>query len=410
MATNPLIAASGSNIVPTFSNVLTNVGNIQQQEIIAEQAPERQKLLESQAEIASKQVPSELQEFTEQDRAFASSVADVSRRIIPDLESGNVNAAIAKLQNRSTRMKASGVDTTNTDKAIELAKTNPAELLRASKNAVAVDERVNVKKTAFQFGGQETLKDEEGNLFLATGKRNPATGTVETAVSPIGGGTAQPVGKLSLVSATGETAKERIETKKKESRIAIEQARGTERAKLIEKRGSDITKELSQRNRDASRSMQTLNKALTLAQQSSQGLTGSSKLQLSRLLPGIDASNEAALDASLKQLALEQLQQFKGPTTDFEFGVTQAIAGSIGQSQSANIARVKSLKRAAWFNKREFDQFESHKKAGGNPDAFRFNFGESVKTKKGVFTLQDIQDTAVQRNMTIEETIKRLNQ
>ena len=35
---------------------------------------------------------------------------------------------------------------------------------------------------------------------------------------------------------------------------------------------------------------------------------------------------------------------------------------------------------------------------------------QEVKTKKGIFTLQDLQDTAVAKNMTIEETIRRLNQ
>ena len=78
---------------------------------------------------------------------------------------------------------------------------------------------------------------------MATGKRSPATGQVETVVSPVGGGTAQPVGRLQLVSATGETVEERIETKKKESQIAISQARGTEKVKLTEKRASEITKD-----------------------------------------------------------------------------------------------------------------------------------------------------------------------
>ena len=68
------------------------------------------------------------------------------------------------------------------------------------------------------------------------------------------------------------------------------------------------------------------------------------------------------------------MQQFKGPTTDFEFGVTESIAGSLGQSQAANVARIKSLDRARFFNEQEFKQFEKHTKAGGDPDSFSFNF------------------------------------
>ena len=187
----------------------------------------------------------------------------------------------------------------------------------------------------------------------------------------------------------------------------------TERKEIIRKRvsrSSDIKQELSERNRGAARSARTLRQALTLAEQASQGLTGTAKLKLSRLLPGIDASNEASLDSTLKQLALEQLQQFKGPTTDFEFGVTQSITGALGQSKESNIARIKSLDRARFFNEREIKQFNQHTRDGGDPDNFSFNFAEIVKTKKGPFSLQDIQDTAVENNLTIEETIQRLNQ
>lgn len=186
----------------------------------------------------------------------------------------------------------------------------------------------------------------------------------------------------------------------------------TERKEIIRKRvarTSDIRTELSERNRGAARSARTLRQALTLAETASQGLSGTAKLQLSRLLPGIDATNEAVLDSTLKQLALEQLQLFKGPTTDFEFGVTQSITGALGQSKEANIARIKSLDRARFFNEREIKQFNQHVKDGGDPDNFSFNFSEIIKTKKGPFSLQDIQDTAVQNNLTIDETIQRLN-
>lgn len=201
-----------------------------------------------------------------------------------------------------------------------------------------------------------------------------------------------------------------IKTKQAEADISVA---ATEKKEIIKQRvarSSKIKTELSERNRNAARSSRMLRQALVLSQQASQGLSGSAKLKLSRLIPGIDATDEAALDATLKQLALEQLQQFKGPTTDFEFAVTQAIAGSLGESKESNVARIKSLDRARFFNEREFKQFEQHTKDGGDPDNFRFNFNEIVKTKKGPFSLQDIQDTAVQNNLTIEETIKRLNE
>ena len=200
------------------------------------------------------------------------------------------------------------------------------------------------------------------------------------------------------------------ETEQQKADIDVSKTEKKEIIRQRVKRTSDIKTELSERNRNASRSSATLRRALTLAKSASQGLTGVATLQLSRLLPGIDASDEGALDQALKELALVQLQQFKGPTTDFEFNVTQAIAGSLGSSQSANSARIKSLDRNRFFNERELKQFNEFIKDKGDPDNFAFNFNEIIKTKKGPFTLQAIQDTAVEHTLTIEETIKRLNQ
>lgn len=193
------------------------------------------------------------------------------------------------------------------------------------------------------------------------------------------------------------------------SKVGVSETRQKETIKRKVARTSEIIKEMSERNRGAARQQRALKQALTLAQNASQGLTGVAKLQLSRLIPGIDSGDEAGLDSALKQLSLELLSSFKGPTTDFEFGVTESIAGALGQSKESNMARLKSLERARFFNERESKQFQDFIKANGDPDNFRFDFSETVKTKKGPFTLESIQATAVHENLTIEETIERLN-
>ena len=195
-----------------------------------------------------------------------------------------------------------------------------------------------------------------------------------------------------------------------ESDIAVEEARlkadATNRASRI----STITSEMNERNRTAKRGEINLAQAAILVEQAAQGVEGVNKVRLARLFPGIDVSNEAALSQSLTNLALDELQKFSGPTTDFEFQKTEEIAGTLGDSQTANRAKIASLQRANWFNQREAKQFQEHAKSGGDPDTFGFNFGEPVKTKKGVFTLRDIQDTAVANNISIDDALKRLNQ
>jgi len=200
-----------------------------------------------------------------------------------------------------------------------------------------------------------------------------------------------------------------IAIKQEVSDIAVTEARGKAEATQRAKRVSDITTELSTRSREAKRADINLAQAATLVERAQQGATGASKLRLAKLFPGIDVSNEAALSQSLTNLALDQLQKFKGPTTDFEFGKTEEIAGTLGDSKTANRAKVASLQRANWFTQRESQQFREHIKAGKNPDTFGFDFGEQIKTKKGNFSLQDLQDTAVSNNISIKETIKRLN-
>jgi hypothetical protein len=167
---------------------------------------------------------------------------------------------------------------------------------------------------------------------------------------------------------------------------------------------------MNERNRTAKRGEINLAQAAILVEQAAQGVEGVNKVRLSRLFPGIDVSNEAALSQSLTNLALDQLEKFPGPTTDFEFQKTEEIAGTLGDSKIANRAKIASLQRANWFNQREAKQFQEHVKSGGDPDTFGFNFGEPVKTKKGVFTLRDIQDTAVANNISIDDALKRLNQ
>lgn len=320
-----------------------------------------------------------------------------STQNIQDIEQQNI--AINK---RIEEVESRGGDATETRQLLQMTPEQRVQAFQGAQLAALPNEKrlefiQSGGRSKIQFGGQETFKDTAGNIFFATSRRDPRTGSVAPVVTPLIEGT-QVQGQLSPVSGSGVTPTEKVT-----------QAGQIQQVKLRETRLSDITKELSTRNRDAARSQVRLNQALTLAQQADQGFTGKAKIRLAQLVPGIDVTDEAALQATLLQLSLDQLQNFKGPTTDFEFGVTQSITGGIGQSKESNVSRLNSLKRAAWFNRREFKQFREFTRKGGDPDEFAFDFSETIKTKRGEFSLQDIQDTAVENNLTIEETIKRLN-
>jgi hypothetical protein len=187
----------------------------------------------------------------------------------------------------------------------------------------------------------------------------------------------------------------------------IDTARNVSKVNLREGRISELTKTYGNRRRDSQASSVGLREALKLVENATQGFTGSAKLQLSKIFPSIDASNEAALESSLKRLSLDQLQKFKGPTTDFEFRVTEDIAGKLGGSQSANIARIASLQRNNYFIREQAEQFQAHVSAGGDPETYDFNFGKVIKIGKKAISLRDLQDTAVFHNISIDEAIRR---
>jgi hypothetical protein len=206
-----------------------------------------------------------------------------------------------------------------------------------------------------------------------------------------------------------QAADSQREQKEQDAERAIKQARGIAGATNREKRISAKKTEFADRIQGAAREGIRLNAALNAAAKADQGLTGTLKVQLAKVFPDIDVTNEATLDQALGQLTIDQLQKFKGPTTDFEFAKSQLTVGALGDSKTANVARLKALQRNSWFVKRESEQFNRHIKDGGDVDNFAFNFNELMKTKRGNFTLQQLQDTAADANISIEETIKRLN-
>ena len=194
--------------------------------------------------------------------------------------------------------------------------------------------------------------------------------------------------------------------------IDIATTKSKEDVKATAGRKSNLIAEESVNRRAAKKSMVKLSQVAKLAEGATQGIVGQAKLLAGRFFPGIDVTDEAALSGAYKGLALDELSKFKGPTTDFEFRITEDIAGTLGDGASANKARTASLQRAAWFANRQADQFDKWIDDGHNPDRFSFNMNEAVTFGKGdralTITLQDVQDSAVAAHVSIDEAMRRL--
>lgn len=319
------------------------------------------------------------------------SIADFAPTLKPLLESGNNLGALQALQARKQDLQARGTDTTQTDEAIqELTNGNPDSVLQALD--IAEREAVN-RGLVGVTGAQRQFAPEISPI-----QTDPNTGQQYVVETDKNTGQAR---RVDIEGAVQRTGSQKLEREVDATRQLKEQEGKTARF-------NEMKKDFGERNRSAARAQRPLKQALKLIATADQGLTGGLKLQLGKLIPGINVADEGQLDAVFNQLALEQLQAFKGPTTDFEFAVTQDIAGSISDPKTANLARVKSLDRNNWFMQREFKQFNDYVKNGNDPDEFAFDFKEKIKIKKREYTLQQLQDTAVSNNLTIEELLESL--
>ena len=391
---------------------LQTVGIFQQMRNEQELAPLRKSILEGQSAglaLANQQRQAEMLEATRKRdlRGLANSYLSVKSLI----DAGKYKEAADKLAPGIEQSIAAGqtvADMSDSIQAEETLRSGNAEdiaLLQRQGEAIVEQARFEglVPEDPAKLGrkgqarGFAPQKDPETGEFFAI-SFDPNTESFTKQVIP---------------GAKGLTKKEEIqmEAKAREDIAKLDLSK-TQQKELIKQRvarSGEIRSELADRNRSAARSQTLIQDALFTVANASEGLTATIKTSLARLLPGVDVSDEGALDSVLKRLALEQLQQFKGPTTDFEFNVTQQIVGQLGDPRSANIARLKSLSRNNWFMARELEQFNKFMKGGGDPDQFAFDFDEKITTKKGSVSLKNLQDVAVQNNMTIEEVINRLD-
>lgn len=374
--------------ITLFDNTLNNIQNRRMNQQNMDQSAELQPLrvqAQQQAVDAGQMAMNE-QKINQN----LQSIASFSPTLRGFLKSGDNMGAAQALQQRIQFLERSGRDATESKEALQaITNGNPDEVLQYLD---VVDAEAVNRGLVGQGQGRQFAPE------ISPLQTDPETGQQYVVETDKNTGQAR---RVDVAGARQRTGSERLESE-------LTALQRTEAVKGRAARANEIKKTIGERNRSAARAERPLKQALKLVATADQGLTGALKLQLSRLLPSIDVQDEGQLDAVFNQLALEQLQNFKGPTTDFEFGVTQDIAGRISDPRTANEARIKSLDRNNWFNRREFEQFKAFEKAGGDPDEFAFDFQEKVNIKGKDYTLENLQDTAVANNFTIEETIEAI--
>ena len=411
MAIDSRISLAGTplNIGQRFGQTLQNLQNLDLLNTRRDMAPLQQQQAQMQVDLLAAQQPAQLQAaqraasgqtqaLLNQDQRNQLDLAQ-AQELMPVLSSGNAQAVISKLNEQKQNAIKFNLadDVAEIEQAIQLAQTAEGlQQIISATTAAITQGQPQAKQFALKSNAPIT-DPTTGQVSLPTFDPN----TNQTSLVPIPG---------AIQETPTQIANREQESAKKAADLEV---KTTERKEIIKQRvarASAKKKEFSERRVQAARSKRKIAEAQKLAEKATQGLAGATKVQLGRVFPGIDTGNETALAGAFKTLALDELQKFNGPTTDFELRVTEDIVGSLGDGASANKARLSSLERASWFADRESNQFNEHIKAGHDPDEFFFNFNELITPKNGgkSYSLQSLQDTAVANHISIDEVIKRL--
>lgn len=93
----------------------------------------------------------------------------------------------------------------------DLYQYDPDAALKYTESMARIDAtKLASQQNKSQFGGQEILKDEAGNLFYGTSVRDPSKASVASSVVAVDGSSARPQGKLQMAGAYGLTAPEKV--------------------------------------------------------------------------------------------------------------------------------------------------------------------------------------------------------
>ena len=415
MAIRPSIPlqAQVANPNPGIAQLANLIQQGKQNQVQQEQLQMQREQMSRQKELQAAQIAQVWSDIQEKGQARAVKEQTVhNMKLLPLLDGKRTPEAIQLQQERIQSLEQRGLDTSHSVKMLEKISANPEIALADVNNDLISATRLGLISADPSQGSGMADTTKLVNAELAYGITDQGPFVVEVATNKrLTGQEAMD----RLDQAMKAEADREVEAKKRAADISVDEKQRKERATQTEKRISELTGDINARARNAAASRPIINEALIVANQASQGLAGVSKVQMSRLFPGIDVSNEAILEANMLRLALEQLQSFKGPTTDFEFGVTQSIAGDLADGRSANIARLNSAARAAWFaeeNKRQYDQWVQ---SGKDPETFVFSMdvpaivnGVELTHKGQPVKLRDLQDTAVENHLTIEDVINGL--
>lgn len=158
-----------------------------------------------------------------------------------------------------------------------------------------------------QFGDSHVFKDAAGNLFQGTQRRNPRTGEVESALSPVGHNNPQ-VGQLSKVDNLGLTAPQ-----------VVQQAQNLAKATETGKGAGTLGAEVVRYGYDAAKGLPTIRRSIDLMNRVETGGIDAMQVAAKQMF-GIESADEAELENLFSKAVIVQLKESFGGSFSVQEG------------------------------------------------------------------------------------------
>lgn len=336
MAIDPRIILGASNRQsPGFANFLSNLKSIDQ----VKQDRALRPIQEQLAQLNLQQAQGGARE--QRIRSVALGAAEIA----PFLESGDIEGARGRLTSRRARLIQQGIDTSDTDEALQMLDSNPQLLKQRVNQSVELGNRLGV------FGGQRRVVPGQKGETRLIRRTNPETGQEETisvtdVFDPNTGSIRQVESPIE-----GEVLTRRGETGTEETFRKVETERGKTEAKLSEKiraipeteRVQFLSSNLRIFEGDIAESRSVLDeidRAIEIWQTAPGTISGPG----ANRLPSLKADTQE-LESILAGLGIDRLSNFKGATSERELATAFRAGASIEQGREAGIRRLKKQRR-----------------------------------------------------------------
>lgn len=333
-------------------------GDLQNQ-LLQRQAEQQQNLAPLQQQLLQQNInKGERLALSEQDKQRMESITFAAQDVLL-LPEGQRRDFLNK---RLKKLEDSGIDSSDTREALSLMDTLPSDQFEgvlknlvnvgASRGIISVSDG---RTSPVQFGAQQTFKDEAGNLFFGTTKRNPNTEEVESVLAPIDG-TSKPVGQISMAGSYGLTAEEKVSQIEEET-TASSRAEANEDA-----RQGFIKQGLAARGMmPKTKQLLELNSAITT------GKLSKAKKFMQDIF-GVTDPDLGQFNALAGSLVLENIRALGANPTEGERQFLAQITPSLEQGGRVNEALLKDMlevqtrqiDRAKWFSNNKSKTVEQY--------------------------------------------------